>query len=179
MQVKGNNDDLRQLNVVRGWYEPSLLSFLYIYLFLRLHFIVMVWDMLLDECLIAMFSHEYFQYPGGALYVICYLHALFYSYSGIVVWYPPLNTFTWFDLAHAYTCLWLKQKVKPRRFIVTQSICITFMPLLIYFCRKYDYDGYALLLSLPSLLLAFTCTKRECCLCIQNPENQVIPKSPL
>ena len=65
----------------------------------------MVRDMLLDECLIAMFSHEYFQYPGGALYVICYLHVLFYSYSGIVVWYPPLNTFTGFDLAHAYTCL--------------------------------------------------------------------------
>ena len=179
MQVKGNNDDLRQLNVVRGWYEPSLLSFLYIYLFLRLHFIVMVWDMSLDECLIVMFSHEYFQYPEGALYVICYLHALFYSYK----WYSSAVSsseyFTWFDLAHAYTCLWLKQKVKPRRFIITQSICITFMPPLIYFCRKYDYDGCALLLSLPSLLLAFTCTKRECCLCIQNPENQVIPKSPL
>ena len=105
MQVKGNNDDIRQLNVVRGWYEPSLLSFLYIYLFLRLHFIVMVWDMLLDECLIAMFSHEYFQYPGGALYVICYLHALFYSYSGIVAWYPPLNILpdsTWHMLTHVY-----------------------------------------------------------------------------
>ena len=54
MQVKGNNDDIQQLDVVRGCYEPSLLSFLYIYLFLRLHFIVMMWVMLLDECLIAM-----------------------------------------------------------------------------------------------------------------------------
>ena len=25
MQVKGNSDDIRQLDVVRGWYEPSLL----------------------------------------------------------------------------------------------------------------------------------------------------------
>ena len=58
MQVKGNNDDIRQLDVVRGWYELSLLLFLYIYLFLRLHFVVMVRAMLLDECLIAMFSHE-------------------------------------------------------------------------------------------------------------------------
>ena len=139
----------------------------------------MVWDMLLDECLIAMFSYEYFQHPGGALYVICYLHALLYSYSGIVVWYPPLNILpdlTWHMLTHIYDS---KQRVKPRRFIVIQSIYVTFIPLLIVLYRKYDYDGYALLLSLPSLLLAFTCTKWECCLCIQNPENQVIPKSPL
>ena len=179
MQVKGNNDDLRQLNVVRGWYEPSLLSFLYIDLFLRLQFIVMVWDMLLDECLIAMFSHEYFQYPGGALFC----HMLFACIVLFVWWYSSVvSSSEYFYLIRLGTCshMFMTQtKVKPWWFIVTQSICITFMPLLIYFCRKYDYDGCALLLSLPSLLLAFTCTKRECCLCIQNPENQVIPKSTL
>ena len=45
------------------------------------------------------------------------------------------------------------------------------------FCRKHDYDSYCSLdLSLPSLLLAFTCTERERCSCFQTPENQVVPK---
>jgi hypothetical protein len=58
MRAKGNNDDIWQLDVVRGWYEPYLFSFLYTYLSIWLRLVVMVWAMLLDECLIAMFSHD-------------------------------------------------------------------------------------------------------------------------
>jgi hypothetical protein len=66
---------------------------------------------------------------------------------------------------------------------------------MIYFASEFLYHFYAYInfvlsqawllqlllsqLSLPSLLLAFTCTEREYFSCIQLPKTKFIPMSPL
>ena len=85
-------------------------------------------------------------------------------------WYPsPNNSFelTWHMFTHVMTEN--KKSIKPWWHILPQSSSIIFMPPLILFCRKHDYDGYCSLeLSLPRLLLASTCTKLKM-LVLPNP----------
>ena len=91
----------------------------------------------------------------------------------------PFGDFFWIDLAHAYTCLWLKVYQALMIFLF-QNSHITFMPDSMLLCRSTWL--LPLLLSswsLPCLFLAFTCTKRIDCLCIQNPWNKLCHESPL
>ena len=111
---------------------------------------------------------------------MCYwndLHALHCSWFGIVKWYFPSENF-WIDLAHAYTCLWL-EVYQALMIFLFQSSHITFMPDSMLLCRSaWLWPLVLSSWSLPRLLLAFTCTKRTDCLCIQNPWNQLCHMSP-
>ena len=84
--------------------------------------------------------------------------------------YPSLNNsfeLTWHMFIHVMTEN--KKSIKPWWHILPQSSSIIFMPLLILFRRKHDYDGYCSLeLSLSHLLLASTCTKLKM-LVLPNP----------
>ena len=96
----------------------------------------------------------------------------------MTLWYPPMNDLfelTWHMLTHAYD--W-KQKVNQA--------------LMIYFALGFLYKFYASVnfvlsqawlwqlllswLSLPSLLLVFTCTERKCCSCFQIPEPKLFQR---
>jgi hypothetical protein len=93
------------------------------------------------------------------------------------MWYPPLKSFIWIDLAHAQACTWLNKKsIKPQWFNLPQSSCIVFMPILILFCRKHDYDSYCSLVASQSF--ASLHLYREGLLLVHpTPKNQVSKES--
>ena len=70
----------------------------------------------------------------------CFIRKTVWHY-GILLWIIYLNRLG--TCSHMFI-IQSKSQSKPRWFILPQSFSITFMPLLILFCRKYDYDGYAL-----------------------------------
>ena len=87
----------------------------------------------------------------------------------------------WFisiDLAHAHACIWLKTK---SQLILDDLLASEFL------YHLYAYVNFVLSqawlwrlllswLSLPNLLLAFTCTERKCCSCFQIPETKLFQR---
>ena len=85
-------------------------------------------------------------------------------YSGVV---SSFEWFKWLDLAHVHTCSWHKS-TQPSWYLC--SWWIISYPCLHSMFINFNACSWLLSLSswsLPSLLLAFTCTKWEYCLCIQ------------
>jgi hypothetical protein len=108
------------------------------------------------------------------------LLALFYSENGMTLWYPPLKSFIWIDLAHAQACIWLNKKsIKPWWFTLPQSSYIVFMPILICFVASMIMTETALSIVASQSFASLHLYWEGILLVHPIPENQVIPKSPL
>ena len=91
----------------------------------------------------------------------------------IVMWYDGVVSsfewYKWLDLAHVHACSWNKISIAFMIFMFMVDYILLMLGL-------YPTHAYILLTlsswSLPSFLLAFTCTEREYCLCIQSHKPQ-------
>ena len=95
----------------------------------------------------------------------------------MILWYPPLTDsfeLTWHMLTHAMTEN--KKSIKPWWFIFLRVLVSLLC--LCYFFLSQAWLWRLLLsrLSLPSLLLAFTYTERECCPCFQISETKLFQR---
>ena len=126
-----------------------------------------------------MFSYGWSQIAGR--FPICYrstnMICLPMMWYGLVISsFENLFWLTWRMLTHIQDC---KESLSSLDDLWFLSRDITTMPDSMLLCRS-AWLWLSLLSKLvaPSLLLAFTCTKRTDCLCIQNPLNQLCHMSP-
>jgi hypothetical protein len=64
-------------------------------------------------------------------------------------------------------------------YFASELLCHFYTPVNFVLSQAWLWQLLLSRLPLSSLLLAFTCAEYELYSCIQTPENQVIPKSPL
>ena len=84
------------------------------------------------------------------------------------------------DLAHVHACTWFKNNLASMIFMFSVFISSPCYCSMLVIQNAWLWPLSLSSWSLPSLLLAFACTKQKYCLCIQNPWNQSYAiKSPL
>ena len=106
-------------------------------------------------------------------YLASYMHLL------CVNMVSSSECFEWLDLAHVHTCSWFKTNIASMIFMFMVSISYS-SSIQCWLFIMHDYDRFCSLASrFSTYLLAFTCTKREYCLCIKILKPKSFQMSPL
>ena len=100
----------------------------------------------------------------------------------VVMWYDRVvssfEQFEWLDLAHVHACSWNKISIASTIFMFMVIYILLMLALMLV---NLNACLWLLLLSswsIPSVFLAFTCTKKEYCLCIHFHKPKVVPYEP-